>query len=127
MCVVARIHLTSLRLPSRRAAPGEHWFPLAQPLLTVTNWNRRSVRMETMTAVQHAEGPVARGIERQTAKMPSDVFLWAALASMGGSLALLTAGKRDVANFVGHWVPTILIMGLYNKLVKQLGSDRVSA
>jgi hypothetical protein len=26
--------------------------------------------------------------------------------------------------FVGQWVPTLLIFGLYNKLVKQLGSDR---
>ena len=27
---------------------------------------------------EHAEGPVARMIEEQTAKLPSDVFLWAA-------------------------------------------------
>jgi hypothetical protein len=29
------------------------------------------------------------------------------------------------ALFVGQWAPTILILGLYNKLVKQHGSDRV--
>jgi hypothetical protein len=28
--------------------------------------------------------------------------------------------------FVGQWAPTVLILGLYNKLVKQLGSDAVS-
>ena len=25
--------------------------------------------------------------------------------------------------FVGQWTPTLLILGLYNKLVKQHGSD----
>ena len=28
--------------------------------------------------------------------------------------------------FVGQWAPTFLILGLYNKLVKQLGSDGAS-
>ena len=83
--------------------------------------------MGETSPVQHAEGRVARSIEQQTAKLPSDAFLWAAVGSIGGSLALLASGKREVANFVGHWAPTILILGLYNKLVKQLGSDRVSA
>jgi hypothetical protein len=27
------------------------------------------------------------------------------------------------ASFVGQWAPTLLIPGVYNKLVKQLGSD----
>src|SRR4051812_46556620 len=31
---------------------------------------------------QHAEGTVARMIEEQTAKLPSDLFLWAAGASV---------------------------------------------
>jgi hypothetical protein len=83
--------------------------------------------MGDTTPIQHAEGSVARTIEQQTAKLPSDLFLWTALGSIGGSLAFLAAGKRETANFVGQWVPTILILGLYNKLVKQLGSDRVSA
>jgi hypothetical protein len=28
-----------------------------------------------------------------------------------------------MSNFVGQWVPTFLIFGLYNKLVKLHGSD----
>jgi hypothetical protein len=31
---------------------------------------------------EHREGPVARAIEKQTAKLPSDAFLWAAGASI---------------------------------------------
>ena len=32
-------------------------------------------------------------------------------------------GNRQPSVFVGQWAPTLLILGLYNKLVKQLGSD----
>jgi hypothetical protein len=72
---------------------------------------------------QHSEGPVARTIEQQTAKLPSDTFLWAALGAMGVSAALQMSGKREVSNFIGEWVPTLLIFGLYNKMVKLMGSD----
>ena len=71
----------------------------------------------------HSEGRVARAIEEQTAKLPSDTFLWAALGSIGLSLGLQMAGKREMSNFVGQWAPTFLILGLYNKLVKVHGSD----
>jgi hypothetical protein len=75
-------------------------------------------------AIEHSEGMVARAIEQQTAKLPSDVFLWAAAASIGGSLLLRVLDQRDTSNFVGQWAPTFLILGLYNKLVKVAGSDR---
>lgn len=74
---------------------------------------------------EHREGPIARAIEQQTAKLPSDAFLWAAVGSMGLSLALEMMGEEKKANFVGHWAPTLLIFGLYNKLVKLQGSDGV--
>ena len=74
---------------------------------------------------EHREGWVARSIEQQTAKLPSDVFLWAALGSMGISLALELMGEEKKANFVGHWAPTLLIFGLYNKMVKLHGSEGV--
>ncbi|MEA3188834.1 MAG: hypothetical protein QOD99_2664 [Chthoniobacter sp.] len=76
------------------------------------------------TAHEHREGNIARAIEDQTAKLPSDTFLWLALASIAGSLALRLAGKRHNALFVGQWVAPFLLFGIYNKLVKQLGSDR---
>lgn len=72
---------------------------------------------------EHREGVIARTIEQQTAKLPSDFFLWAALGSMGGSLAFLLAGDTKKANFVGQWAPTFLILGLYNKMVKLHGSE----
>jgi hypothetical protein len=79
--------------------------------------------MKESAAADHAEGCIARTIENQTARLPSDTFLWAALGSIGLSLGLQVLGKKEMSNFVGHWAPTILIMGLYNKLVKLHGSD----
>ena len=74
---------------------------------------------------QHSEGAVARTIENQTAKLPSDTFLWLAVAAMAGSAAMQMKGNRAGSLFVGQWVPTLLIFGLYNKIVKELGSDRL--
>jgi hypothetical protein len=71
----------------------------------------------------HTEGVVARAIEEQTAKLPSDTFLWASLGAIATSLVLQTLGKKEESLFVGQWAPTFLILGLYNKIVKELGSD----
>jgi hypothetical protein len=72
----------------------------------------------------HSEGTLARAIEEQTAKLPSDVFLWAAAGSIGCSLAFKMMGEDHKSLFVGQWAPTFLILGLYNKLVKVAGSDQ---
>lgn len=76
---------------------------------------------------QHGEGVVARTIEQQTARLPSDLFLWAAGASILGSLALQATGRQHESLFVGQWAPTFLVLGLYNKLVKLHGSDPTPA
>ena len=71
----------------------------------------------------HSEGTIAKSIEEQTAKLPSDVFLWAAASAMAASAALQVTGHKQVSTFIGEWVPTLLIFGLYNKMVKVLGSE----
>ena len=73
---------------------------------------------------EHQEGPVARTIEQQTAKLPSDTFLWAALGSIGASAVLRMMGKKNASLFVGEWVAPMLLFGVYNKIVKLQGSDR---
>jgi len=79
----------------------------------------------TNEAQRHTEGPIARGIEEYTAQLPSDTFLWAAGASIVGSLALMANGNKQGALFVGQWAPTFLLLGIYNKIVKVAGTDRV--
>lgn len=69
------------------------------------------------------EGLTTKLIESQTAKVPSGMFLTFGLGAIAVSWLFLVGGRRDIANFIGLWVPTILIMGLYNKLVKLEGSE----
>lgn len=76
---------------------------------------------------QHSEGLVARTIESETAKLPSDTFLWAAVAAIGGSAVLQMTGRKEASLFVGQWVAPFLLFGVYNKIVKIAGSDRVHA
>ena len=78
-----------------------------------------------MNNLQHREGEVAKKIEEQTSKIPSDIFLWAALGSMGISLALKMMKRKDNALFVGQWAAPFLLFGVYNKIVKLQGHDKV--
>jgi hypothetical protein len=71
-----------------------------------------------------SEGAITKAIEKQTAKVPSDVFLWSAIASMTVSAGLKIAGRGHSALFVGQWAAPILLLGIYNKLVKQEGHDQ---
>lgn len=79
--------------------------------------------MPTNYNPEHKEGKVASAIEEQTAKLPSDVFLWAALGSMAISLALQLTTKKKSSLFVGQWAAPFLLLGLYNKIVKLEGHD----
>ena len=71
---------------------------------------------------EHLEGDMARLIEHQTAKIPSHWFLAAAVGAMGMSLVLELSGRHRSSRFVGQWPAPLLIMGMYNKLVKTLGT-----
>ena len=83
-------------------------------------------RAKLEEAQKHSEGIVARTIEEQTAKLPSDIFLWGALGSIGISLYFELKGNAEKSRFVGQWVSPFLLLGVYNKLVKLSGSDRVN-
>ncbi|UPT74709.1 MAG: hypothetical protein M0D55_03010 [Elusimicrobiota bacterium] len=81
--------------------------------MTRNNYGRQTAR----------EGKVAKTIEQQTKNVPSDWFLWAALGSIGLAAGLRAMDREEDSQFVGMWAPTLLILGMYNKLVKIHGSD----
>jgi hypothetical protein len=87
--------------------------------------NKNGGTMSNNANPQHREGPVAKTIEEQTAKLPSDIFLWASLGSIGISLALQLMGKKQTSQFLGQWVAPFLLLGLYNKIVKVEGHDQL--
>lgn len=74
---------------------------------------------------QAPEGALARTIEEQTARLPSDIWLWGALGSMGIALYLRLNNRKDESLFVGQWAAPLILVGVYNKLLKVVGSDCV--
>jgi hypothetical protein len=79
--------------------------------------------MTNFSNPEHSEGNLTKQIENQTAKIPSDVFLWAALAAMGVSLTYKLIKKDHKALFIGQWAAPFLLLGIYNKIVKTNGND----
>jgi hypothetical protein len=81
--------------------------------------------METMyKAADKKEGKIAKTIEEQTSKLPSDVFLWASVGVMSAALILQLARQKHMSLFLGQWAAPFLLFGIYNKLVKQHGHDK---
>ncbi len=69
------------------------------------------------------EDQITSLMESYSSKLPSSFFLGAAFASIIGSLILKTQSKDENALFVGQWTAPFLLLGIYNKMVKQHGSD----
>jgi hypothetical protein len=75
------------------------------------------------TGIQHGvpqkeEGKITTKIEERTGRVPSGAYLALAIGSMALSAGFMVAGRRHVANFIGQWAPTLLVIGVYNKIVK---------
>ena len=69
------------------------------------------------------EDQITAAIETYTSQIPSSIYLGLALTSMAVSVGFQIAGKKDTSLFIGQWAAPFLILGIYNKLVKQHGSD----
>jgi hypothetical protein len=70
------------------------------------------------------EDSVTKSIEHYTSAIPSSAFLGVALGAIGIALVAQSAGRGKWGNFIAQWVPTLLILGVYNKLVKVEGHDQ---
>jgi len=73
------------------------------------------------------EDPATETVEKGTSRIPSLAFLGVAVGAMAASAVLMLTGRKAVANFVGQWAPTILIMGLYNKVAKEIAVPKREA
>jgi len=72
---------------------------------------------------ENQEDQFTAAIESTTSKVPSSVFLALALASMAVSATYQALSKKHESLFVGQWAAPFLLLGIYNKMVKQHGSD----
>lgn len=67
---------------------------------------------------------MSKAIRHQTNKVPTSVYLILAGGAVALSLGLaITQRRKGWANFVGEWVPSLLILGLYNKMFKTPGGS----
>ncbi|MEY4668359.1 MAG: hypothetical protein RL518_1058 [Pseudomonadota bacterium] len=51
-----------------------------------------------------------------------DLFLTGAALSVGLSLFLRVTGRQHDAQFVGQWAPTLLLLGLYTRGGRSIGT-----
>ena len=102
----------------------ESSFPASDPPSTIPDPPSDSTARDAADGASRTVGRLARSIERQAARLPSDPFLWAAIGSLGVSAALQVSGKRQASLFAGQLAPVFLLLGLYNRLAEQFGSDR---
>jgi hypothetical protein len=79
--------------------------------------------METRVRRGQSEDRFTGAVESQTSKIPSTGYLAAAISAMAASAILKAMGRDNWSLFVGQWPAAFLIMGVYNKMVKQHGSD----
>lgn len=74
------------------------------------------------------EGSTIKKIKHQpleVGKIPSSYFLAAASGVVAISLGLALLNKRKGwANFVGGWVPSLLLLGVYNKISQIYDSNK---
>jgi len=98
--------------------------PVSQPSMQGSQTGLGQQSQSRSQMQEHSEGTVAKTLEQHTAKIPSDVFLWAAVGSIGASALFQLMGKKKASLFVGEWVSPFLLLGVYNKIVKVAGSDR---
>jgi hypothetical protein len=77
-----------------------------------------------METPRPSEDQFTKTIESYTAAIPSSGYLAVAIGAMAVSLMCQVTGQGKWGNFIAQWVPTWLIIGLYNKLVKLEDHDR---
>ena len=70
------------------------------------------------------EDEFTKSVEAYTAAIPSSAYLAVAVGAMALSLFCQMTGRGKWGNFIAQWVPAWLIIGLYNKVVKQERHDR---
>jgi len=104
------------------------WPPLQKPASLYQTATRRGEHIMSdnrVKAGQAEEDQFTAAIEAYTAPIPSSAYLGLALASIAASITIqaIQKEKANPALFVGQWVAPFLLLGIYNKMVKQHGSD----
>ena len=76
-----------------------------------------------MSNNQPQEGNATVAVEKKTSKIPSMVYLSDTMSALAAYASMICRARKTTALLVGQWAAPLLIMGLYNKLVKTEGHD----
>ena len=69
-----------------------------------------------------------RLVEMQVRRVPPPLLAGLALGALAVSAAFAVAGKLKVANFIGQWVPSLLILATFDRLMQaEVGSAAARA
>jgi hypothetical protein len=108
---------SSIALASSLLSSGIHPKAALKEMFCMTDYRVRAGDIE--------EDQVTSLIESYSAQLPSSFYLGAAGASILASLIAKLQGKDHAALFFGQWAAPFLLLGIYNKMVKQHGSDAI--
>lgn len=100
-------------------------------------WSRRRVlgmffakpgmyqKFPTMTekSEKSHEGTITVAVENRTSRIPSIAYLIGGMSALALSTGLMLGGCKRASILVGQLASPLLIMGLYNKIVKTGGHD----
>jgi hypothetical protein len=80
--------------------------------------------VEARSGEEGPEGPVTRRYENLTGALPSATWLALAGASVAVATVLKIVGRNHASLFASVFAPSLLLIGVYKKLVKVAGSER---
>ncbi len=79
---------------------------------------------DSPTSTKEYGKKAVKEIEQRTGRPLADILMWTALGTVVGALSFQLARKRHTGLFLGQLTPSLLMLGLYNKLSK-MESERV--
>src|SRR5262249_43878657 len=116
----------------RAGASGKPWAPGHPSNALVAGARGRACRVNGMRRVDgmHTLGAQGRElpreacmeadrvVEAQVRRVPPSLLVGLAFGSMALSAAFAVAGKHKVATFIGQWVPSLLILATFDRLLQ---------
>jgi hypothetical protein len=68
--------------------------------------------------VQHSDENPQNVLFKVLDRVPSQLWYILGISSVVASMILQATGNKNWADFVGKWPPTLLLLGLYHKLLR---------
>ncbi len=88
-------------------------------LIKKENFMAQTSSMENIARKSHLDSDIQHREREIAQNVPPSLFVTFALGSMlvSASLAIF-AKQKEIANFIGLWAPSFLLIGVYNKLTR---------